>query len=99
VLEVRVREHGAVAQQPLEAAGVVGPEARQVVVAELIDGDEEHQPHRRGRRRLRHWQCGGESDEREDNCERFLHRVTNSHGRRDLLPFNLSRRGSCSSRV
>ena len=44
VLEVRVGEDRALGQQPLEPAGVLAAESRQVVVAELIDGDEQHQP-------------------------------------------------------
>ncbi len=43
VFEIRVREHGAVREQPLEALRVIAPEPRQIIVPKLVDGDEQHE--------------------------------------------------------
>jgi hypothetical protein len=44
VFEVRIGKDRAIVEQPLDPAGVLRAESRQVVVAELIDRDEQHQP-------------------------------------------------------
>ena len=43
VLVVRVREHRAPREQPVQALLVLRPEAQQIIVAELIDGDGHYQ--------------------------------------------------------
>ena len=43
MFQLGVREHGAACQQPLEAVLVLPFEARQIVGAELVDRDEQHQ--------------------------------------------------------
>ena len=64
VLEIGVREDGAVGQQPLDAVRVLRSEPRQVVVAELIDRDEQDEPNvRTGRALRRGWRDG-----EQDNC-------------------------------
>ena len=53
--------------------GVVGAEPRQVVVAELIDGDEQHQADIRTRNGLRRGQRDGERRECEGDGGKLFH--------------------------
>ena len=72
-------------------AGELLAETRQVVVAKLIDGDEQHEPHfRLGRggagadgRRRRLLRRSDDGAEREKEREEFSHRTTSSAGRAD----------------
>ena len=73
VFEERVREVGALGQQPVEPRRVLTAESREVVVPELIDRDEQHQADRRPLRlRLRRgrgtghgWRQQNEDDEKQ----------------------------------
>ena len=65
VLEVRVREDRAVPPQPVESARVLAAEPGQVIVAELVDDENDHQL----RRPPHGFQRGGGPGAREGAAE------------------------------
>ena len=73
MFEVGVGEDRPLAQQLLDSGGVIRSKARQIVVTELIDGDEEHQPHVRAGRRLRSGPHDTDRGEREEKGAELIH--------------------------
>ena len=87
VLKMGVGKDGAVFENALESAGILGMESRQIVVAKLIDDDgDEHQLGFPWRRSLRSQQREEGGTEQESNCAWTLQSSKQCCGRRCPLP-------------
>ena len=78
MFQIRIREHRPLSQESPDSARVIRSELCQIVIAELVDCNEQDQPNRRTTDRLRRRERYGKSDDDEkDRAQLFQKFILN----------------------